>query len=203
MVSMHRPSHLHALCLFLGLWLLTGCANSLDMSDRQLSRVEPNEGLVIGSILVDAHEVPSRSWTTSLFGRKAAGFTYDFEIVHVTETDPQGEFPYADRYELEVEPGVERTFMARLKAGDYLIKRFHHEGLSAMGGGVGVLFSVDPGMTQYVGRLRLSLPERVTLGTGFTFRVENAHDETVAAVKAVKQIVPQPVVNVPMHARSR
>jgi hypothetical protein len=183
--------------------LFTGCAKSLDMSNHQLSRVEPNEGLVIGSILVDAHEVPSPSWTTSLFGRKAAGFTYDFEIVRVTETDPQGEFPYADRYELEVEPGVERTFMARLKAGDYLIKRFHHEGLSAMGGGVGVLFSVGPGMTQYVGRLHLSLPERVTLGAGYTFRVENAHHETVGTVKAVKQVVPQPVVNVPMHARPR
>jgi len=156
---------------------------------------------VIGSVLVQAERDPPNSWFNSLFGRKAAGFTYDFEIVRVDTNDPKGARPYADRYGLDAEPGVERIFVARLPVGNYLIKTFHHEGLSAMGGDLGVIFSVAPDATRYIGRLLIDVPRRVTMGSPFTYIVQDARKPTFAAVHKQYPDLGLHAVNAPMQVR--
>ncbi len=181
--------------------VLGACAKSLDMSGEQIPMPGPDEGIVVGSLLVQAEQQPPDSWVNRWFGRKAAGFTYEFEIVRIQTTDSKGEEPYTERYELDAKPGEERTFIARLKAGDYLIKGFYHEGLSAMGGRLGVMFSVAPGTTRYIGRLLVEVPRTVTMGTGFTYRVEDARETTLIAIQKQHPEVTRRVVDSPMYKR--
>lgn len=187
----------------LGMLALAGCTTpSLDMSGGRVEPPGPDGGMVIGSVLVQAEKEPPDSWFNKLFGRKAAGFTYDFEIVSVNTNDPKGERSYERRYELDAKPGEERIFVARLPTGSYLIKTFRHEGWSAMGGNLGLLFSVAPDTTQYVGRLLLEVPRRVTMGTAFTFKVEDAREATLATVqKQHPGLGRHAVMNAPMQTR--
>jgi hypothetical protein len=180
---------------------LIGCANSLDMSGSPLGPPGPDEGVVIGSVLVRADLESPASWFNRVFGRKAAGFTYDFEIVGIESTDPRGERPFADRYELDARPGEERFFLARLKAGDYLMKSFRHEGLSAMGARLDLMFSVTAGTVSYLGRLLIDVPQRVTLGTDFTFKVEDAREATLATLRKTHPELVLRVTDAPMQTR--
>jgi len=190
-----------AVCLF-AMLALAGCTTpSLDMSGGRIEPAGPDGGVVIGSVLVYAEQEPPDSWFNRLFGRTAAGFTYDFQIVRVDTNDPKGVRPYADQYELDAKPGVERIFVARLPVGDYLIKTFRHEGLSALGGDLEVIFSVAPDATHYIGRLLLEVPRRVTMGTSFTYEVQDAREATFAAVHKRHPDLGQHAVNAPMQAR--
>lgn len=200
---MHRRCDLfgRVVCL-VALLALAGCATpSLDMSGGRIEPAGPDGGVVIGSVLVQAEQEPPNSWFNRLFGRKAAGFVYDFEIVKIDGHDPEGVHPYADRYELDAKPGEERIFVARLPIGTYLFKTFRHEGLSAMGGDLGLTFSVAPDTTRYIGRLFLEVPRRVTMGVPFTYTVQDARDATLAAVRKQHPDVGQQAVNAPMQAR--
>jgi hypothetical protein len=200
-MSQRREGRGWIVCL-LAMIALAGCTTpSLDMSGGRIELAGPDGGVVIGSVLVQAERDPPNSWFNRLFGRKAAGFTYDFEIVRIDTNDPKGARPYADRYELDAEPGVERIFVARLPVGDYLIKTFRHEGLSAMGGDLGLIFSVAPDATLYIGRLLLDVPRRVTMGAPFTYTVQDARESTFAAVHERHPDLGQHAVNAPMQAR--
>lgn len=156
---------------------------------------------MIGSVLVRADQEAPSSWFNRLFGRKAAGFTYQFEILRVQATDPKGTRHYLARYELDAKPGEERIFVARLPVGTYLFKTFHHEGLSAMGGDMGVNFSVAPETTAYIGRLVLELPRRVAMGTSYSYQVQDARTTTLAVVQNQYPHLRQQVVNAPMQTR--
>lgn len=187
----------------IGLLLLAGCSTtSLDMSDRPIEPPGPGWGIVVGSVLVEAEDDPPDSWWNRTFGRNAEGFTYEFQIVRIEWTDRKGgSHPYAEQYRLEVKPKVERTFVSRLPVGNYLIKTFRHEGLSAIGGDLEVKFTVEPGRTQYLGRLILDVPRRVSFGTPYTFRIANARDTAVAALRQRYPALAQEVVDSPMQAR--
>ncbi|MEO6543457.1 MAG: hypothetical protein ABIP05_05350, partial [Nitrospiraceae bacterium] len=182
--------------------VLAGCATpSLDMSGGRIEPAGPDGGVVIGSVLVQATQESPDSWFNRLFGRKAAGFTYDFEIVSVDKFDPEGTRSYADRYELDVTPGEERVFVARLPVGNYLIKSFRYEGLSVIGGDLGLIFSVAPDATRYIGRLVLDVPRRVTMGTPYTYRVVDARDAAFAAVHKEYPDLGRQAVIAPMQTR--
>ncbi|MBA5865472.1 MAG: hypothetical protein GDA67_02115 [Nitrospira sp. CR1.3] len=186
----------------LSLLVLAGCATpSFDMSDGSIEPVGPDGGIVIGSVLVQADQESPDSWYNQWFGRKAAGFTYDFEIVRAQTIDPDKAGRYADRYELDAKPKEERIFVARVAAGNYLIRTFRHEGMSAMGGQLDVRFSVAPGKTHYIGRLILDVPRRVTLGSPYTYKVEDARETTLAVVQKRQPGLAQNVVNAPMQGR--
>lgn len=182
--------------------VLAGCTTpSLDMSNGRIEPPGPIEGVVIGSILVQADQEPPQSWVNSLFGRKSAGFTYVFDIIYIGMSDPNGSYPYAERYQLEAKPGEERIFAARLPTGNYLFRTFHHEGLSAMGGELGLIFTVGPGATHYVGRLHLEVPRRATMGAPFTYKVEDGREATLAALGHRHPDLGAHAINVLMHSR--
>ena len=190
-----------ALCLTT-IAALVGCSTpSLDMAGGPIVPAGPDRGVVIGSVLVQAEQDAPRSWFNRLFGRTAAGFTYQFEILRVQVTDPKGKHPYLARYQLDAKPGEERIFVARLPVGTYRFKTFHHEGLSAMGGDVGVNFSVAPETTAYIGRLVLELPRRVAMGTSYIYQVQDARATTLAVVLNQYPHLGQEVVNAPMQTR--
>jgi len=187
----------------IGLLMLAGCSTtSLDMGDKPIEPPGPGWGIVVGSVLVEAEDDPPDSWWNRMFGRNAEGFTYEFQIVRIEWTDRKGGgHPFAEQYRLEVKPKVERTFVSRLPVGNYLIKTFRHEGLSAIGGDLEVKFSVEPGRTQYLGRLILDVPRRVSFGTPYTFRIANARDTAIAALRQRYPAFAGEVVDSPMQAR--
>lgn len=190
-----------ALC-FTAIAVLIGCTTpSLDMTGGPIVPAGPDGGVVIGSVLVQAERDVPASWFSRFFGRTAAGFTYQFEILRVQAADPKGRHPYLARYELDAKPGEERIFVARLPVGTYRFKTFHHEGLSAMGGDVGVNFSVAPETTAYIGRLVLELPRRVAMGTSYIFQVQDARATTLPVVLNQYPHLGQQVVNAPMQTR--
>lgn len=200
MFHQHIPSY--RVVWFFAVLGLAGCSTpSLDMSEERIDPAGPDGGVVIGSLLVQAEQEPSGSWFSRMFGRRAAGFTYDFEIVRAGTADQTHTSAYADRYELDAKPKEEQLFVARLPVGSCLFKSFRHEGLSAMGGELEVTFSVAPDTTQYIGRLVLDVPQRVTLGSPFTYRIENGRDATLAAVRKRHPDLGADVVNAPMQAK--
>lgn len=200
MFTQHGPPYV-VVCV-LAMLALAGCGTpSLDMSGERIEPAGPDGGVVIGSILVQADQEPPDSWVNRLFGRKAEGFTYEFEILKVDANDPNGTHPYLKRYELDAKPGEERIFVARLPAGNYLFKTFYHEGLSAMGGDVGVHFSVKADTTRYIGRLLLEIPRRVTMGVAYTYQVQDAREATLAAVFERHPELARQVVSEPMQRR--
>lgn len=181
---------------------LAGCASpSLDMTEGRIEPAGVDGGIVIGSVLVKAEQEPPDSWFNRMLGRKAAGFVYEFEIIRTHMNDVIGADPYNDRYVLNAKPGEERIFVARLPVGRYVFKSFRHEGLSAMGGDLGLTFSVGPETTSYVGRLLLDVPRRVSLGVPYTYLVEDARAGTLEAVRKQHHDIGDRIVDAPMQAR--
>lgn len=188
-------------CL-VSMFVLTACTTpSLDMSHGRIEPAGPDGGVVIGSVLVQAEQEPPDSWLNRLFGRKAGGFVYEFEIVETDMSDFNGSHPYKKRYGLDAKPGEERIFVARLPVGTYIFKSFRHAGLSAMGGDLGLTFTVTPDTSSYIGRLLLDVPRRVTLGVPFTYRVEDAREATLDTVIREHPEIGHRPVNAPMQAR--
>ncbi|HKT33872.1 MAG TPA: hypothetical protein VJR03_03500 [Nitrospira sp.] len=169
----------------IGILALAGCGTtppSLDMSDGPIYPPGQQVGIVIGSVLVQTDEEPPDSWFYRLFGRKTAGFDYDFEIVRAIDTtNPQP--TDNERYKLEVKPAVERIFVARLPFGRYVINGFRYKGLSVLAAELGLNFVVAPRTTLYIGRLIVKVPPRVSLGTPYEVEIENARETTVAALQ--------------------
>ena len=168
----------------IGILALAGCGTipSLDMSDGAIDPPGQQVGIVIGSVLVQTDEEPPDSWFYRLFGRKTAGFDYDFEIVRAIDTtNPQP--TDNERYKLEVKPAVERIFVARLPFGRYVINGFRYKGLSVLAAELGLNFVVAPRTTLYIGRLIVKVPPRVSVGTPYEVEIQNAKEPTVAALQ--------------------
>lgn len=200
---MLRPlAHIvRALC-FCATSVLVSCSTpSLDMTGAPIAPAGSDGGVVIGSVLVQADQEAPGTWFNRLFGRKAVGFTYEFEVLRLQATDQKKAHPYLTRYELDAKPGEERIFVARLPVGTYLFKAFHHEGLSAMGGEVGLIFHVAPETTAYIGRLVVDLPRRVAMGTSYVYQVQDAGETTLAVVRKQYPHLGWQVVNAPMQTR--
>lgn len=187
----------------LSLFLLTGCSTtSLDMGNKPIEPPAPGWGVVVGSVLVEAENDPPDSWWNRTFGRDAEGFTYEFQIVKVELTDLEAvSHPYAQRYRLDAKPKVERLFVSRLPVGNYLIKTFRHEGLSAIGGDLDVRFSVEADRTLYLGKLILDVPRRASLGAPYTFRVVDASGAAIVALRQRHPELAGEVKNSPMQVR--
>lgn len=62
-------------------------------------------------------------------------------------------------------------------------------------------FTVEPGRTQYLGRLILDVPRRVSFGTPYTFRIANARDTATAALRQRYPGLAEEVVDSPMQTR--
>lgn len=177
---------------------LVSCTTSFDMSGERMTPLGPEWGVVIGSVLVQPERVASGKDAT---GRDVSGSSYEFDIVQIQPGDPNGEDPYAKRYRLEVKAGEERMFIARLRSGQYLIKRFDEEGLTGLGGELELVVSSMAGEVRYIGRLLVKIPQRMSRGKDYRFTVENAREPILAQVSKQHAELTKDVVNVPMQAR--
>ena len=133
--------------------------------------------------------------------RRVSGSFYEFDVVQIQPGDPNGEGPYVTQYRLDAKAGEERIFIARLHSGQYLIRGFHKEGLTRLGGELNLVFASVAGEIRYIGRVLVEIPQRVSRGKGYRFTVENARDPTLAQVSKQHADLTKEAVNVPMQVR--
>jgi len=179
---------------------LVSCTTPLDMSDERITALGPEWGLVIGSVLVQPEQRPPRQ---DSIPHDASGYSYEFNIVPIQPGDPNGENPYAEHFRLDAKAGEERIFMSRLRSGEYLIRNFKEEGMTGLGGELGLVFASEAGEIRYIGRVRVEIPERISKGKGYRFTVENARESTLAQVSRRHPDMTKDVVDKPMQARER
>jgi hypothetical protein len=167
------------------------------MSGERITPPGPAWGVVIGSVLVQPEKVASGNDTT---GRDVSGSSYEFAIVQIQPGDPYGETPYAERYRLDAKAGEERIFISRLRTGQYLFKNFHEARIRGIGGDLNLTFASMAGEVRYIGRILVEIPQRVSVGKGYRFTVENAREPTLAQVSEQHADLTKEAVNVPMRA---
>jgi hypothetical protein len=176
---------------------LVSCTTSFDMSGERITPPGPEWGVVIGSVLVRPDKVASSENVT----RDVSGSFYEFDVVQIQPGDPNGEGPYVTQYRLDAKAGEERIFIARLRSGQYLIRGFHKEGLTRLGGELNLVFASVAGEIRYIGRVLVEIPQRVSRGKGYRFTVENAREPTLAQVSKQHADLTKEAVNVPMQVR--
>lgn len=177
---------------------LAACVASFDMSTERLAAPGVEWGIVIGSVFVQPEAVAPSGRST---GHDATGVTYVFDIVQIQPGDPDGEEPYAARYRLEAQPGVERMFISRLRPGHYLIKNFREDGMVGLGGELNAVFTVAGGEIRYVGRVHVTIPQRTSKGKGYRFAIENEREATLTQVARQYPAWKSTVVDAPMRIR--
>lgn len=178
--------------------VLSACASSLDMSSRRLAAPDSDWGIVIGSVLVQQTQEGATP-------RAAAGdrpAMYAFDVVQIQPTDPNGESFSAARYHIDTMAGQERSFLSRLRPGQYLMKNFHRTGTSATGGELNLIFESQPGRVVYVGRVLVDIPSEPTYGKEYRFFVQDAHEATYSKLAPHHGQLTQQAVTAPMRIRS-
>jgi hypothetical protein len=172
-----------ALVLVLG----AGCASPSMISTKdELQSVGENEGIVVGSFLVNIEpgEEKESAWAF-LKGRKTGDSEYD---VTVTETTGLGgdlmnaALPYRTNYQFRVKPEQEIRFIKKLPAGRYRIMQIKQVDSTAYVN-VGAAFTVRPKQPTYIGRMVVRIPYRAMAGTQVSVRVTDAQEETVDALR--------------------
>lgn len=176
---------------------LAACASSLDMSNERIAAPAPEWGIVIGSVLVRSTQ------ETSAGGRATSdqASMYEFDVVQTQPRDPNGESPYVSRYQLEARAGQERPFLARLRPGQYLMKRFYRTGLSGTGGDLNLVFESQSGRVVYVGQVLVEVPAQFTKGKEYRFSVQDAHEATFSQLAPQHGNLTQQAVTAPMRIR--
>jgi hypothetical protein len=177
---------------------LVSCTTPFDMSDERITAAGPDWGVVIGSVLVRPEEIASDKNAT---GRDVFNSSYEFDIVPIQPGDPNGEGPYVKQYRLDAKGGAERIFIARLRSGQYLIRRFHEEKLTGLGGELDLVFASMAGEVRYIGRVVVEIPRRISRGKDYRFTVENAREPTLAQVSTKHPDLAKNAVNIPMQVR--
>ena len=156
--------------LLLTLVLLAGCVTSAKMPATKVGQLKPNEGRVIGSVLITVPENKDSSSLAWLKGRKAENFSYTLSIAAAGFLYPN---PFGKTYEVIAKVGQEEIFVMKLPAGDYQFKEMRQRGFSNLTSYLGRKFTVTAGTTTYVGRLIVAFPERMASGTSFSGMVDD------------------------------
>lgn len=169
-------------------FLLSGCA-SMNSSKEELQSVGENEGIVVGSVLLTLpQEKANESAWAFLRGRKAGGVEYQ---VMVDKFDPAAaarnfiqSFGFFDKsYYLQATLGKEVYFVKKLPAGKYWIRNIGPIGPfvpTDMLFRLELAFDVKPQTLSYIGKLVVTLPDRLGFDSRVEFTVQDAQQEMIA-----------------------
>lgn len=141
-----------------------------------------DEGIVFGSVkLIVAREDPNESPLAFLGNSKARELDYR---VWISE---KGGSPLKLQHSVLATPGNESHFVKKLPAGTYRMDYLRPSGLLVpqLSFGLGLDFDVKPMEVTYVGRVIVSLPNRIGVGGGrYSIAVQDARQDAVDALKA-------------------
>lgn len=143
--------------------LVSGCATTMQMqmSPEELKKLQPNEGIVIGSVQIKGGK--------DLLGRTK----WSLAAKQTNNADP--EYTIAAHRD-----GAEEFFATKMIAGDYHIFKLYQEGFSTFTVPTDIQFKVEPGKTEYLGRLVIEFPPGfITVMTPIKIAVEDAKEEVL------------------------
>lgn len=129
--------------------LVLGCSTTLYTTKEGLQQIKTNEGIIIGSVLIQAEEDPDRS--PSLKGHRTTYGNYILLIQEVREWVPG---IFTETYEIYVRPNEEHLFIHKLPEGKCILYEIWHQPDS--GSGIGIVvepylhFSVTAGRSTYI-----------------------------------------------------
>ena len=170
---------LSVLALVMG---LVGCA-SLVSSSKELQSIGDNEGVVMGSFLLNVEQGnKNESGWAFLKGRKTANSDYSLSI-RAKKYYVLGNFDTS--YSIDVKPEEEFTFIKKLPAGVYEVVSIKQLGFSnlSLRPGEAIIFEVKPGKTIYIGRLTAYFPYRMNGFRSVRLGVTDAKDEAITSLK--------------------
>jgi hypothetical protein len=174
--------------------LLSGCA-SMSSSKEDLQSVGENEGIVVGSVLLNAEKGnPEESGLAFLTGRKAGEMEYSVSIgkpllARMGRPRRMTWTQWLDAvHSVKAMPGKEEVFAIKLPAGSYNIGRLEADGIVSTilhrpTMKMAIHFYVKPGKTIYIGKLVVDLPHRIGDGSVARFEVLDAQQEAIEELK--------------------
>ena len=126
---------------------------------------------------------------------------FELDVVQIQPGDPNGESPYAARYQVDATAGQDRSFLSRLRPGRYLIKNFYRTGMSGTGGDLNLVFESQSGRVVYIGQLLVDVPPQLSHGKDYRFSVQDTHDITFSQLAPRHRDLTQQAITVPMQFR--
>lgn len=163
--------------------LLSGCASTMSSSKEELQGVGDKEGVVIGSVLLTAIKGDeNESGWAFLKGRKASDLTYAIMI-----SDSGYDHPFKKRYKIPATTGKEEIFIKKLPAGNYNMDSIgivDWDGSQRLTFRLLINFEVKPQQTTYIGKLVVSLPDRLRGGSPAKFDILDAQQEMIEKLKS-------------------
>ena len=146
---------------FLVALLLSGCATTMQMPPEELKKLQPNEGVVIGSVQIKGGK--------DLLGRTR------WNLVAKRNDNAGSEYSMVAHRE-----GNEEYFTTRMAAGEYRIYKMYQDGFSKFTSPLNVQFKVETGKTKYLGKLVIEFPpEFLTIGTAYKIMVDDAKEKAL------------------------
>jgi len=146
-------------------YFLFGCATPMQMPAQEVSQIDHNEGIVVGSVVIKGGK--------DLLGRK----NWALQV--------KGMEPHLKDFSIDVErEGEEAIFVTRMLAGKYHFTRLEQTGFSNAYADIDVPFIAHSGKPVYIGRLMIEFPKgHITAFTSFSIHVEDAKEQTLAAAE--------------------
>lgn len=142
------------------------------VSQADIRTLTENEGVVIGSIFVRVAEAPiDSSWRQE---RRLERTVWLFELEK--ENNP------LLKRNIRVQPGVERHFVEKLRSGRYYFRRMSGVVFTHAYVPLGIHFSVTPQTITYLGRIEVTVPQRV-IERKVSYRVVDAEAGTLEILK--------------------
>jgi len=153
-------------CVF----LTAGCANtSLKMSVEEIQDLSPDEGVIVGSFLIQG-------------GKDILGRT-EWQL----EARELNSGPTSPYYYIEADRGKGAEFYAaKMPAGRYWFYAFQQTGFSNAVVPIEARFTVKPGEVTYIGRLEVNFrPGLITAFEPIRWAVKDCKEEDLDAVQAI------------------
>ncbi len=161
---------LATICVLLLSVPLVGCATGMRMSAADIQTLGPDDGVIVGSLLVKGGK--------DLLGRRR------WELV--TERFLGGPFTSGPQYSIEADrDGGEVIFLTKMPAGTYHFYKLVQPGFSSFEAETDVRFRVQPGRTVYVGRVVVEFPPgMLTTFKSFRISVEDAGAASISRAES-------------------
>ncbi|AEF99270.1 hypothetical protein [Methylomonas methanica] len=170
--------------------IFSSCAIQRNGAMQNIEKLEPGEGVVFGSVLIKNDlKNEKRSWG-GLLGFLTEIDTSDFNYRLFVYKENFSIIPYLS---LDLELNREKNFIYKLENGKYCMKELIpiQKGFpfaDSLTIPVNSCFFVSNGAIYYIGKLFISIPEKIQTGSGVDLHVTDERDESIRVLEKNQEI---------------
>ena len=159
------------------IFVISGCATPMNMSSVELNDLAPNEGIVVGSLIITGGEGFWGPGDWELIAKNDEDSTFMPKVYSITAKGDGGEGIFATKL-----PAGNYTFLSLIQIGALGIPMFTTD--------ANFSFTVQPGEPLYIGRLvvRFSPGTLNTYSTQIYYNVVDAKDDIAEKAKNLYDI---------------